>query len=72
MADQKEKKLCVDCKTKEVFQGQLRFDRCFSCARINSGKKYEEYVSTLTHDQVERFKKYKVAEQEFTSMVILD
>lgn len=72
MTEEKEKKLCVDCKTNPVFQGELHFKRCFSCARIHNGKMYRKLIAMLNQEQREQLKEYRLASFEFKSMAGLN
>lgn len=70
----KEKRICGMCQKEEVFQ-QWRdngFDKCLSCAMDYRDQMYEEFVACLSPEQLVLFKVYSKAEEDFTSMVILD
>jgi hypothetical protein len=76
MADEqkKEKRICVMCKTEEVFQQwkDNGFDKCFSCARVYRDQMHEKFVACLSPEQLALFEVYSKAREDFTSMVILD
>jgi hypothetical protein len=65
MADEqpKEKRICVMCKTEEVFQvddGHV-FDKCFSCAMAYRDQIHEKFVACLSPEQLALFEIYKKA-----------
>lgn len=76
MADEKpkEKRICVMCKTEEVFQHweDNGFDKCLSCAMVFRDQMHEKFVACLSSEQLVLFEAYSKAREDFTSMVILD
>lgn len=71
---EKEKRICVMCKTEEVFQQwkDNGFDKCFSCAMAFRDQMHEKFVACLSPEQLALFETYSKAREDFTSMVILD
>lgn len=74
MEEKKEiRRLCLSCMEEEAFQCYKgKFSRCFSCARKHRDRTHEEFVHKLSPEQLSLFEKYKEADNNFTSMIILD
>lgn len=65
-------RVCCICQEEEVFKGLRKFDKCLLCARKYRGEMYERARAALAPKQLDLFDKYHKAEEDFSSMMILD
>ena len=62
---------CLRCRICQKEEAEEGFDKCFSCARGERDKLYEEFIVVLSSKQLELFKAYSKASEDFTSIIIL-
>lgn len=70
MAEEKNKRLCVMCKKEAPYSKE--FDRCMTCARKYRDETYKEVIAILTPEQLVVFQKYHEAEENYTSIMMMD
>lgn len=72
MTEEQEKygRLCVICGKEKVFRQQKsRFDKCLYCATARVNEMHDNFIASLSVEQIALFSTYEKAREEITSML---
>jgi hypothetical protein len=65
-------RVCCMCQKEGVYRQMRKFDKCISCAREYRSEMYKKVRDSLSPELLILFDEYHKAENDFSSIMILD